>query len=88
MSTLSKLSSRPHTLSMETHVPRHDVLAAITVVIRKNQEVELAGSIEEQRLALDILDAGVRKLKAYHAQKSGRLVSIDGQPLSSEGVHA
>lgn len=83
MSTLSRLSSRPRTLTIDTRHRASELRATLTVLVRMDHSVELCGAIEDEAIAVDILEAGIRKVKAYHAGKQRGLVDQDGQRVAT-----
>jgi hypothetical protein len=66
----------------------------VTVIVLKNNRVELDGAVADEAIGEAILKAGLERLHQWHAQQraaalvktNGGLLGPDGLPLSSEGL--
>ena len=85
--------NRPVPANISLPFPAESIAAAVTVIVLKNNAVELFGAVEVEAMGEAILKAGLERLSQWHAQQraaavvktNGGLLGPDGLPLSSEG---
>lgn len=60
---------RPLNVLVELPLPPAQVRAVITLMLRPDGRVDLAGAIANEPMSLEMMRVGLERLKAYHAQK-------------------
>lgn len=79
--------NRPVPATITLAYPPELINATVTVIVLKNNTVELQGHVTDQALGEAILKAGIERLVQWHAQqKAARealLVGPNGLPISS-----
>ena len=78
--------NRPVNAKIQLPYPQASIVATITVIILKNNQVDLYGHITNQSFAQQILQAGRERLDQWHqeqqAKREALLVGPDGQPVT------
>lgn len=75
--------NRPVPMKIELPYLPEQVAATITIIVLKNQTVQVMGRIDDPEIARGILQAGMSRLNQHYAALRSPILGPDGQPLPS-----
>lgn len=75
--------NRPVPMKIELPYLPEQVMATITIIVLKNQTVQLMGRLETEEVGRAIMQAGMSRLNQHYAALRSPILGPDGQPLPS-----